>query len=147
MKKLILLTFVLLISTSILAQEEESSKLKLSLNARPHLAWLKVASNEDRDIIDEIENKGVKIGFSYGISADIFFTKNYALCLEFFHVLSGGATEVRYKNDLTNGFSNFSGGRDEIDWNMQFVQLPFSLKMKSNEIGYMTYFVKFGGVL
>ncbi len=131
MKKLTLLLFsVIFLTETGNAQKEQA--LKFGLDARPFLSWFKIENNSDQ--IDEIKSDGSKLGFAYGLNSEYHFSDNYALQIDIHHVLTGG------KHEKKLGDSSVSR-----DWNeLQYLELPVTLKMMTNEIGYWTYYAKIG---
>ncbi len=94
----------------------------------------------------DINNEGVKLGFNYGLVGDYNFTDNFAFSTGVMVNNFGGKLKF---NDSISAFKandsiyNFSKGV-VIDYKLQYVKIPIALKGKTNEIGYMTYFLKAG---
>ncbi len=100
---------------------------RFGLKVAPALAWLKPDTKG-------IEGNGSKLGFSYGIMTDFNFTDNYAFATGLDITYRGGSLKF-VTNDTTSSIS---------DLTLQYVEIPLTMKMKTNEIGYMTYFAQFG---
>ncbi len=121
MKRIAILIFVAFFAISAQAQ-----KFNFGLKASPSLAWLKPDTKG-------IASDGSKIGFSYGILMDYNFGDNYSL---------GTGVDITYRGGkLVTEDTTFSAN---IDYKLQYIEIPFTLKMKTNEIGYLTYFAQFG---
>lgn len=132
MKKIGTLLLVILISFSVYSQDRT---FRFGLKAAPSVAWLKAET-------DGYEAAGSRIGFSYGILGDFNFSDNYALATGLEINYNGGKLEyadVYKKNDSLSFI-----GTTNSNYQLQYVQLPITMKMKTNEIGYMTYFAQFG---
>ncbi len=118
MKKTIVLSAVcILFISSALAQ-----KLHFGLGITPSLAWIHPGS-------DNIEGDGSKFGFNYGLITEFAITENYSF-----------ATGVTIDN---------KGGKvkyDTIhqDLTLRYLDVPLSLKMKTNQIGSIRYYGQFG---
>ena len=126
MKRII---FTLLLISSFTAADAQ--KFKFGLTAAPGLAWLKPDT-------EGLESDGSKIAFSYGIIGDYNFTDNYALST---------GIEIAYKGGkIINRDTAISTVGEITTFNLQYIELPLTLKMKTNEIGYITYFGRFGFV-
>ena len=69
------------------------------------------------------------VGFAYGIMGEYSFADNYAFATGAEVSYRGGKLAVK---DTSSKF------------NLQYIEIPLSLKMKTNEIGYFTYFAQFG---
>jgi opacity protein-like surface antigen len=133
MKKIITFIFVLAAIAPSFAQEQKAeSKFHFGLKATPSLAWLRSDSKE-------FESDGSKFGFNYGLIADFNFgsNNNYAFSTGIDITYRGG----KFKQEvLTPGLTMVSN----VTYSLQYVEIPLTLKLKTNEIGYMTYFLQFG---
>lgn len=134
MKRFIILTCLSVLSAYITSAQETSTtsssgyqKVRLGIKVAPSMVWLKANSKF-------LSGNGAKIGFSYGMMLDIHFSKNYAIGTGLDVCYRGGSVKVSYPFGLTNA----------AVYNLQYLQLPFTLKLKTNEIGYMTYFGQVG---
>lgn len=129
MKKLCFLLILFFIAKSGISQN-----FHFGLKAAPSLAWLKPDTKG-------VESNGSKIGFSYGIMTDFGFTDNYALGTGVDVTYRGGSLEQTFSFDsLGTTITNVT----TTDFRLQYIELPITLKMKTNEIGYLTYFGQFG---
>jgi hypothetical protein len=122
MKKLCLFSIIFFI-----AQTGFTQNLRFGLKAAPSMGWLKPDTKG-------LTTNGSKIGFSYGIMTDFGFTDNYYLATGVDVTYRGGSlTDKRIDTvEITT------------DYRLQYIELPITLKMKTNEIGYLTYFGQFG---
>jgi len=91
---------------------------------------------------------GPTLNFGYGLTADYEFSDNYALNFGFNIGQNGG--KLTY-DTLTYQLLNVNGGTYlqkqagvTYEYKNQWIELPISLKLKTNEIGYMKYFASFG---
>ncbi len=124
MKKGLLILIIYLVSVSAYAQ-----KVSLGLKASPGLAWFKSDTKG-------IKSNGSKLGFSYGAIVDFLFTENYGLGSGLFINHVGGKLEFQ-QIDTTQIAS-------KVDYRLQYINIPITLKMRTNEIGYFRYFGQFG---
>ncbi len=137
MKKILLLGLCSFISLFSYSQDEEQTyrPFRFGLKASPNIGWLKPETNG-------YKYNGLSLGFSYGIMTDIALgTNNYAFSTGIEVAYFGGRVAhpnfVRVDNTSYVGNSAFS-------YNMQYLNIPLHLKLKTNEIGYLTYFAHFG---
>lgn len=121
LKNLLLIVFVLFTVSDMQAQ-----KWRFGLKASPSLAWLKVDTKG-------IESDGSKLAFSWGFMAEYFFADNYALAT--------GVDLGGYGGKLT---VPGAGVVNDQELRLSYIDLPISIKMRTNEIGYMRYFGQFG---
>lgn len=137
MKKIFAIIFTLVITGSSFAQDNGGSisKFRFGFKVAPSLAWMKPD-------MKNFSSDGSKLGFIYGIMMDYNIAKNYALSTGLEVSYRGGKIKYSYTyNSSTNNPNSFSG---DDTYNLQYIELPFTIKMKTNEIGYMTYFGQFG---
>ena len=125
----ILLGFIA--SSALLFSNKTSAQdLRMGLAVTPNVAWM---VSTDYDHIPG----GAKLHFGYEFIADFMFSENYALGLGV-HIFNTGS-HLTYQVEAP-------GGIDDVDrtYNLQYVELPLTFKMRTKEIGYMKIFSKFG---
>jgi hypothetical protein len=136
MKKTIALFFAVLFWGMVAAQDNtSSSKLRFGFKVAPSLTWLKPD-------VKGFESDGSKIGFIYGIMMDYNFGKNYAFATGVEVSYRGGKLKHDYVYNSSQNNPNSYSGHDT--YNIKYIELPLTIKMRTNEIGYMTYFGQFG---
>lgn len=118
-----------LFSTVTYAQDNDS-KFNFGLKLSPTIAWFKAEGTG-------VEKDGAKIGFAYGLVADINFAKNYCFETGIDVTYRGGKIKSIYEDTLGTYESKST-------ITLQYIELPITLKLKTNEIGYMTYFGRVG---
>jgi len=130
MKKILVITAaVLFLSVQLHAQDEQ--KLHFGLKAAPSLAWI---SSDSKGFA----SNGSKLGFSYGLITEFNFSKHYAFATGVDVTYRGGNSKYSFDvNDSTTAVV-------ETKYNLQYIEIPITLKLKTNEIGYLTYFLQFG---
>lgn len=122
MNRKIILSSVIMVfvfSSSLKAQ-----KFQFGIHAMPLLNYV---STEDQDA-----ETASKLKFGFGLITQYNFTDRYSF-----------ATGV----DILNRAGDISLRDTTGSYSAGFVNIPILLKMRSNEVGYMTYFAKFGGGL
>lgn len=112
------------------AQDAAPKLFHFGLKVSPTLAWMK--SN-----VKELKNEGVRVGFSYGLITEFGFTKNYAF---------GTGVDITYRGGkMTYTGSDTSAMLTSTNiYKLQYVEVPLTLKMKTNQIGPMVYFGQIG---
>ncbi|MBL0314884.1 MAG: PorT family protein [Flavobacteriales bacterium] len=137
MKNRILLLAALCLSISAMAQEQE---WKIALHVDPNFSWMK-PNNKD------IEQGSNKLRFGFGIMIDKMFTENYALGTGLNVINTGGELSYYYKSLYKTNTSSFN---QEVivelnrTYNVKYLEIPLTLKLRTNEIGYITYWAQFG---
>ena len=121
-----------------LANKTFSQDLRLGFVASPQLSWI----SSD---INKVKTDGNQFGFDFGLNADCFFAKNYALSTGITINNTGG--KLNYSDYVSlkasDSVYNFAGGTT-IAYKLQYIKLPVSIKLKTNQIGYFTYYGQFG---
>jgi hypothetical protein len=126
MKKITLVSFLL--SVFIFSGFSQNEKpFRIGLHGSPSVAWLKPETKP-------YESKGLRLGFGYGLIAEISLADNYSFATGIESVYSGGKIQNVDTTGTTTG-----------TYRVQYLEIPLCLKMKTNEINYITYFAKFGG--
>lgn len=148
MKKINTLILFCLLTGLSFAQDgkSSSSKFRLGFKASPNISWL---SSDNANVT--VSEKSLKFG--YGLNFDIFFAENYAIGTGV-NVNNMGGTLSYFKkyvsgDDIEIGTNNSVTGATQIveitrDLTLKYIQIPLTLKLKTNEIGYITYWGQFG---
>jgi opacity protein-like surface antigen len=135
MKKLLCAALLTLLAAGPAAAQQDQG-VRIGLTANPVFGWFKTQRSDQA--IDAVKNDGLKVGFSYGAMGEYQFADNYAVEFRLQHLLYSGEYEVNRQN------GGSSGDLLTRDWNLQYLEIPVNMKMKTNEIGYFTFFGKFG---
>lgn len=140
MKKIVLIAAMSMAMLSLFAQGGEPA-VRVGITASPAISWFKGA--------DKNVNSGkIRMGLEYGLLLDINLSKksqNYMLETGITGVLMGGNAVYDTLLVPVGGFTTYRNGVD-ARFKMQYVNIPISLKLKTNEIGYITYFGQLGFV-
>ena len=133
MKKIVFTA--LLIAISVIGYSQ-STRLGVCLN--PHFAWF----NENSDLM---KSNGTRIGIEGGLVIEHYFAKNYAFATGI-HLGSFGGTMV-YNDTIvfrTNDKDKTVPPQLEVKYKMQYISIPIDLKLKTNQIGFLSYFARLG---
>jgi len=126
------------------ATKTSTSKYRLGFKVSPNVSWL---ASDDANM--SVGDKSLQFG--YGLNFDIFFADNYAIGTGFNINNTGG--KYSYFAQYTGNDFDATGaeivnmkqvGLIERDLRLQYLQIPLTFKMKTNEIGYITYWGQFG---
>jgi opacity protein-like surface antigen len=128
MKKSLVIFAVLLITFKSFAQTDQ--KFHFGLKAAPALVWFKSDTKG-------LSSDGTRLGFIYGLVTEFNFGKNYAFATGLEVAYRGG----KFKQSLeTPGLTVVSS----ITEKLEYLEIPITLKFKTNEIGAMTYYLQAG---
>ena len=134
MKRLLTSLSLMILSISGFAQDE--TVLHFGLKAAPSLAWL-------RSDTPGYTSDGSKFGFSYGLMTEFKFAPNYAFATGIDISYRGGKfkTVTDIKNPSGGDSLNISNASS---YTLQYIEIPLTLKLKTNEIGYLSYYLQAG---
>lgn len=134
MKKslLALAAFVSLVS-NVDAQDDKS--FRLGLQVAPNMGWLK--SDEKG-----FESDGSRVGFRFGLLGDFQLGSNANYFFSTGLFLNNIGAKMKSSVTLADSAHTVVESKGEAKY--QYVELPLTIKLKTNEIGYMTYFGQIG---
>jgi len=132
MKNVTILVFGMLITQLSFAQGEFRFGLKGSSN----FGWIGGTSKN-------IVNDGTTVAFGYGIMGDYYFKPNYGISAEIM------LSNIKSKFTVTEPLAFNSVMSDTVndlryEYNIQYLDIPLTMKIRTKEIGDMTYFGQFG---
>lgn len=112
----------------------DDRSFRLGLHFSPNLSWLKPNTSG-------YESAGTSMGFSYGLSTEFFITKNYLFSTGI--SLNALAGKLKYEGVYSEPSQNHSSEIEE-KVKLRYIDIPLILKLRTNEIGYITYYGNFG---
>ena len=136
-KFILLLLFFFFISLNIRAQQ----RISIGLHFDPLISWF----GSD---ISEVKNDGARPGINFGLSFNKSFTPNYSFSTGVNLVSAAG----RLSCSDTTRLEPYDSGDELITvppgeavlYKIQYVEVPLGLKLKTNQIGYLTFFSDVG---
>lgn len=132
MKKTLALLVFLCIAGPLLAGDDFG--FRFGLKASPNVSWFRTETRG-------FSNDGLDPGFSYGLIVDYGFTENYSISTGLNILRTGGTMRYRYTFDPGGENLDTEKRRDHY---LRYVEIPLALKLSTEEMGYLTYFGKFG---
>jgi hypothetical protein len=161
MKKISTLVLALIFANGIFSQDGETKNFRFGLKIAPSVNWLKP------DDTRKFENGGSTLGFNWGLITEFalsdlfsvstglelnhekgkinYVKNNYYYMnedLEFIETEEIGSTGLYGPSDTTKAYDALK--LTKRSYHNTYVTLPIAIKMKTKEIGYMTYFGEFG---
>jgi hypothetical protein len=131
-----LLVFLVLTNVSVVFAQ---SNLRLGVNIDPMASWLSPKSNR-------IEKDGARPGIGGGLTVEYYFHSNYGLVTGLMLSTQGG--NVLYSDTTNISIGDRSSvrvnGGSSVVYNLSYLSIPLGLKLKTNEMGYFTYFAQLG---
>ena len=142
MKKYVIILALIFLYNPIFSQDF-GKRLRLGVGASPSLSWM---SSDYKNVVRD----GVALSVKYGINFDYRILDNY--------YLSGGLKMSSQKGKLQYLdenlpflagntivlFNTVGSDKVSVDYKLKYIEIPLGLKLKTNEIGYLTYFARFG---
>jgi hypothetical protein len=116
---------VVILSAMNSVAQSDYNKFHFGLKVSPIYSWIKVEGNN-------LEGDGGRMNLAYGLITEFAISKNYSFAT---------GLEVSYRSGkfVSNGPVKLTGIQK-----LQYVEIPLGLKLKTNEIGYVTYYGLFG---
>ena len=87
-------------------------------------------------------NDGLKLGFNWGFTADFFLMENYSIATGFDVVFLNGRMEMPHRVDIDS--VKINEGILVRTYHLKYIQLPLTLKMRTNELGKVRIFGQIG---
>jgi len=115
------------------------SKIRFNVHFDPQFAWISSSDN------DKIDPDGSIFHLQAGLQMDYFFEENYAFVLGFGINNLGG--NLLYSDSTTYENGNQSviiEPGQQVKMNLQYLDIPLGLKLKTEELGYGTFFLQVG---
>lgn len=100
--------------------------------------------------VSEIKGAGARAGYGFGLMFDFRFGENYSLTSGFNVLYGGGKIEftdsvTEFQHDKrTHPNVDTLGNSNIVTYKLGHVEIPITLLLKTNEIGYITYFGQIG---
>jgi hypothetical protein len=118
----------------------KAQKISFGVYADPVISWF---SSDNKATL----NDGARAGFNFGVTFNKYFADNYAFSTGI-NLLNAGGRLINNSNDtLIMTFNNLSGSvlpGKPVVYRVQYLSIPLGLKLKSNQIGYITFFADLG---
>lgn len=144
MKKIILSFFLIPgIATIVSAQDFEdvtsSSSAKIDVNKvrfggyfAPVVSWMKPTAAKSDNGEYNVTSGGSKVGYVWGLMTDYFFAKNYGISTGF-QINTWGGSINSERTDQATSVNNTVYNAD-FNYTLQYLEVPFQLKLRSDEI-------------
>ena len=104
----------------------------------PLISWF-------RTNIDEVKNEGARAGFDFFITAERNLTSNWSFTSGLGFITSSG--RLKSSNSSVFRFTDFTtavAAGEPVIYRIRYITVPVGIKIKTEEIGYLTYFAEFG---
>ncbi|NJM15109.1 MAG: PorT family protein [Bacteroidales bacterium] len=122
----------------VLASNVNAQELWLGVKATPQFSWLGVTGNS-------AAAKGSQTGLDFGLVVEKYYNANYAFKTGISISTNGGT--VAYNDTVTLGFNNGLYTllpAQEVNYKIQYVNVPVSMLLKSNPLGSVAIYAEMG---
>ncbi len=133
MKKLFFIAIMILLPFLSGAQNR-GNDFQLGFTASPNIGMLRI----DDDRIPSYSADGGQAGFSYGVLADFGFARNYYFSTAFL------VSTINGKSEMTASNSGPGSDHAQYTYKLQYLEIPLTLKLKSNENTSGRFYGQFG---
>ncbi len=106
---------------------------RFGLKASPNFSWFRTETRG-------YSNSGADLGFAYGLIVDYEFAQNYAISTGLNILHTGGTLKYNYLHEGTVT-------EKRRDHRLRYLEIPATMKLRTTEMGYITYFGQFGVAL
>ncbi len=142
MKKIVI-TFVFCTLTLLTFAQDDG--FRFGLHASPAFTWM--SNNSDGGAVT---GEGTNFAFKFGAIGESYFRENYAIAFGINMSFNQGGNLVFNSIPDTVNVALFNdsqpdlmtGGTPKVNFNYQYLEIPFSLKLRTNEMGYMRYYAE-----
>jgi len=134
MQRILAIAILLGTMTTIQAQ----SYIRFNVHVDPQFSWF----NSD---INSVEPDGSVFHLQAGLQADYFFAENYAFTFGIGVNNLGGTLLYTDSTEFSSkGETLWVEPDQSVKQNLQYLDFPIGLKLKTEELGYITFFLQLG---
>lgn len=134
MRRILLISFLL----SLMICMEAQPPIRFSVHLDPQFAWLNSDDNS-------VKPDGSIFHMQVGLHMDYFFAPNYAFSMGLgINNLGGNLSYADSTDFYSKGEILPVAPNQGVKLNLQYLDIPLGLKLKSEELGYATFFLQLG---
>jgi hypothetical protein len=135
-----ILIVILFLTAPVVLNAQE--KIRFGIHADPIVSWFGTD-------IDSVRNVGARPGFSFGLTVNKPFSPNYSFSTGINIISAGGRLVNKKSTVLDLSYKNTSkevtvDPNEAVLYNIQYLSIPLGLNLKTNQIGYVTFFTDVG---
>ena len=144
MKKIVAFAAFLVLVAQL--SQAQSTDLRLGFQVSPTFSSMTTDDNQ-------VNGNGTNLGLKLGLMSEMYFRENYAFTVGLGLMFNSGGT-LRHDtpsatwqrselpaNVIVGPNGEFPSGAD-LKYNLQYVEIPFGLKFRTKEFGYLRYYVE-----
>lgn len=113
------------------------SDLRFGAYFAPTIAWMHPTTGKSDNGLYSVSSEGSKLGYMWGLMMDYYFAENYALSTGFNLNTGGGIISTQYigPGAISSAYVTSNVYKTKFNYNMQYLEVPFNLKLRSDELG------------
>ena len=146
MKKIVLALFFFSLTTSAifgqLGNLNFDGELRLGFQLSPSFSWMTTDNNL-------VNGNGTNVGLKLGMLSEYYFRENYAIVSGINFAFNQGGTlrheqggDLWSKSELSDLSLKALPDGVNLKYHIQYLEIPFGLKMRTKEFGYLRYFAE-----
>ena len=103
----------------------------------PTIAWMHPTTGKSDNGLYSVSSEGSKLGYSWGLLMDYYFAENYGISTGFNLNTSGGIISTKYVGPAATSSIYVTSNvyATKFNYNLQYLEVPFNLKLRSDELG------------
>lgn len=118
----------------------DSKKLRFGVYIAPSSSWMRPTTSKTDDNQYAPEKNGGKLGFTYGLMAEYYFSDNYALVSGLQVNMAGGKIKSGYiGSEKTNVVT-----AADFNYKLTYLEIPVGLKLRTDQISGFRFFGQLG---
>lgn len=135
MKKsaIIILIFTVFFLNPLFSQQKS---FRLGLKVSPDFSWFSTD-------VEKYDSKGISMGFSWGFAGDFAIAENYFISSGFDVEYLNGTLEFPHEFTPSGALTSIEGTMNR-DYHLRYLEIPVSIKMRSNKFGPFAFFGQVG---
>lgn len=133
MRKIFALSTATLLLASVSTAQDDGGSVRFGLKLAPNMGWIKPDTKG-------LKKGAAKFGYTFGLMSDFMVGgKNQ-------YAFSTGVYLNNINGTLVTPTVNLAGDSKDLetDIHLRYIEVPITMKMKTSEIGYMTYYGQIG---
>lgn len=116
------------------APREYNNNFRFGIFVAPNISWMKPTANKSDDKLYLVSSQGNKVGYSWGLMIDYPFAENYGIATGFQITSTGGKIYATENTNTTQPNTINRVRSADFDYRLQFLEIPFGLKLRSDEL-------------
>ncbi len=115
----------------------QKGDIRFGVYFAPTIAWMHPTTGKSDDGLYSVSSEGSKLGYMWGLLMDYYFAENYGFATGFNLNTSGGIISTKYVGPNTSGntYATNNVYQTKFNYNLQYLEVPFNLKLRSDELG------------